>query len=389
MGRRVNSPPSFVCFSIFDWWYHGRGHSDFQLMTKLAEGHRVLFVNSIGMRMPVPGRTGRALFRIARKARSISKFLCSPLPDLPMFYVLSPLILPWYGNITLRAWHARIVAVQVRFAMRRAGIVRPIYVVTVPTAWEVLQHLEPGFVVYNRSDKHSAFSEGERAFIEGLEHELLRSAGLVVYASPVLLGEERAMVGERGYFLDHGVDWERFYPRCAEPRAVAGIARPRVGFLGDLRNRVIDFDLLEHLARELPAVQLLLVGAASDDVRSLTRLPNVHWLGFWDYERIPALMQALDVGLLPYRATEWVEYINPVKLKEYLAAGLRVVSTDFPAARAAGGAVTVAVDPDSFVAEVARTLAEPSAGAPVVLDHSWSWRSRADEVLRECEARRV
>ena len=41
-----------VCFGGEDWWYHSHGHFDIQVMKQLSQRNRVLYVSSIGMRMP-------------------------------------------------------------------------------------------------------------------------------------------------------------------------------------------------------------------------------------------------------------------------------------------------------------------------------------------------
>ena len=114
--------PGWICFSAQDWWYHNRAHSDFQLMRRVAQRRPVLFVNSIGMRMPVPGRSTQFTRRILRKARSVLRFLRQPLPDTPGFHVLTPVILPFYGSSTLRAVNAWLVREQVRLVAKRLGI---------------------------------------------------------------------------------------------------------------------------------------------------------------------------------------------------------------------------------------------------------------------------
>ncbi|MGH2824975.1 MAG: hypothetical protein ACRDLY_18540, partial [Thermoleophilaceae bacterium] len=43
-----------ICFGGVDWWYHNRGHYDLQMMRELSADRPVLYVNSIGMRMPAP-----------------------------------------------------------------------------------------------------------------------------------------------------------------------------------------------------------------------------------------------------------------------------------------------------------------------------------------------
>ena len=54
-------------------------------MRRVARTRPVLFVNSIGLRMPLPGRTSQPLQRILRKARNTLRFLSRPIPDLPDF----------------------------------------------------------------------------------------------------------------------------------------------------------------------------------------------------------------------------------------------------------------------------------------------------------------
>ena len=98
----VPAADGVICFSALDWWYHNHAHADFQLMRRVAQSRRVLFVNSIGMRMPLPGRSTQPLRRIVRKVRSISRSLQAPLPDLPEFHVLSPAVLPFYGTPAIR-----------------------------------------------------------------------------------------------------------------------------------------------------------------------------------------------------------------------------------------------------------------------------------------------
>ena len=81
-GSNGAAQPGYVCFSAQDWWYHNRAHSDFQLM-RGSRAPPVLVVNSIGMRMPLPGRSSQPLRRILRKLRSIAKLVRRPLPELP------------------------------------------------------------------------------------------------------------------------------------------------------------------------------------------------------------------------------------------------------------------------------------------------------------------
>ncbi len=182
-------------------------------------------------------------------------------------------------------------------------------------------------MIFNRSDRHSAFPESDQQVIAGMEQQLLRGADHVLYVSRALMGEERPMAGERAYFLDHGVDLEHFRSasEITPPDQLADLSGPVIGFFGALDDFVVDFDLLERLAVEIPEATLVLVGDSAHSMERLTRYPNVRWLGFQPYAQIPALGSRFDVALMPWLDSSWIQLLEPDQ-----AQGV-------PGARAAGG----------------------------------------------------
>jgi glycosyltransferase involved in cell wall biosynthesis len=376
------APDGIVCFAGQDWWYHSRAHSEVQLMLRLARDRPVLLVNSIGMRMPMPGRSTQPARRIARKLHSFTRGLQAPVPDLPNFHVLSPVTVP-LGDARVRALNTSSIRAQVRRAMRRIGIARPVMFVTVPTAWEVVESMPRTTLVYNRADRHSAFDEADSELIGGLERELLRRADHVLYVSHALMDEERAETGDRAAFLDHGVDLELFRPdpSAPEPPELAVIPHPRIGYFGGLEPLTVDFTLLEGLARDLPDAQLVLVGNATVPLDSLLARPNVHFLGMQPYEAVPSYGRGFDVGIMPWLQNDWIEACNPIKLKEYLALGLPIVSIDFPELERYHPLVTAVDDPGEFTAAVAEVLASGGPSSAAARRESVepdSWDSKAE-----------
>ncbi len=59
--------------------------------------------------------------------------------------------------------------------------------------------------------------------------------------------------------------------------------------------------------------------------------PNIHLLGTRPYAQLPAVLRAADAGLIPYARNALTESVFPMKVYEYLAAGLPVVATPLPA----------------------------------------------------------
>ena len=103
-------------------------------------------------------------------------------------------------------------------------------------------------------------------------------------------------------------------------------------------------------------------------------LGQVADVGRKPYSELPGYCKAFDVALLPFVKNELTENANPLKLREYLAAGLPVVSTDIPEAVAvAERGVYLADGADAFVTRVGEALVG-GAGPD---------RARSDAMARE------
>jgi glycosyltransferase involved in cell wall biosynthesis len=109
----------------------------------------------------------------------------------------------------------------------------------------------------------------------------------------------------------------------------------------------------------------------------------VHWLGVRPYEEVPRYGAGFDVALMPWLRNPWIEASNPIKLKEYLALGLPVVSTDFPELARYRAVLTAVEDPDAFVDAVRAVLASGGPSTPegrrAAVAHD-SWDTRAEEL---------
>ena len=386
----VDRPLGYVCFSIHDWWYHNRAHSDLQLMRYVSADRTVLLVNSIGMRIPTRGSTTTPWRRIRRKLASMARLIRRPLRDRPRFWVVTPISIPLFGYPTLRRWNAAFVRLQIRLLAAAVGIRDRVYVVTVPTAWDVVAELPRASLVYNRSDRHSSFPEGDTQVLSELEGRLLDEADHVLYVSRALMAEESARTGDRAVFIDHGVDTDLFRPDAQRAADIPPLDGPVMGFFGGLNDYVVDFELLDRLARDIPEATLLLIGSAGVDMTSLTSHPNVIWLGYRPYEAIATYGVAFDVALMPWLQNEWIAASNPIKMKEYLALGLPVVSMPFPEADHYHPWIEQADGHDAFVSAVRRVLSEPidDAAQRVEAVQPHTWRRRAKELLSIVEGGR-
>lgn len=366
-----------VCFAAVDWWYHNRGHSECQIMRRLARRVPVLWINSIGMRAPTPDKSDLVIRRYARKLRSTIKGLRRTEDGM---WVYSPVFVPCYSRraVTL---NGGLLNLQLKWLLKRLSIRNPAAWVTVPTAADAISRRQWTHVVFNRSDDFSAFPEVDRALIRGLEEELLARADDVVYVNKKLHEREQHLV-RRARYLAHGVDHDHFASArplagpAKAPDCLGNLPRPIIGFYGALDNYTVDLELLLKVARSFPNATLLLIGPKQMDIARLEAQPNVVYAGSVPYADLPRYAACFDVALMPWLQNEWIAACNPIKLKEYLALGFPVVTTRFRELHAYEALVYAADGHDEFLAQIRRAIREDDAEMVnrrrrAVVDDSW------------------
>jgi glycosyltransferase involved in cell wall biosynthesis len=313
-----------VCFSN-DW--KGDPLSKMHLMRALSKENSILWVNSLGNRAPRPTR--HDALRIAAKLQGALGGLQEVEPDI---HVLSPLALPIFGSGAARQINRAALRLQIARAMRRLGFARPVVWTFLPSAEWVARSLDPALLIYHCVDEFSAFSDAPSRAISEAEARLVAVSDLVITSAERLFQAKRAM-NPRTVLVRHGVDHAHFAralePELRVPPEIARLPRPIFGFFGLVADWV-DLELFEAVAEAFPAGNVVVVGRARTDVRSMGRWPNVHLLGPRPYAELPAIAKGFDVALLPFRINELTLNANPLKVREYLAAGLPVVSTAVP-----------------------------------------------------------
>jgi hypothetical protein len=264
--------------------------------------------------------------------------------------------------------------------MASLGMRRPISWSFLPSAEPVAGSLGETLVIYHVVDEFSAFSDASPA-VADLERRLLARADLVVASSQRLL-EAKRRENPRTVLVRHGVDWAHFARACEPgpiPPDLAALPRPVVGFFGLVADW-IDLDLVRRVADAYPRASVVLLGKVATSTAPLDGARNVHLLGRKAYGDLPAYCRGFDVAITPFKRNELALASNPLKAREYIAAGLPNVCTDLPELRAIPGC-TVAGDDDAFVAEVGRAL---RAGGPdrarSALVRGERWEAKVEEL---------
>ncbi len=350
-----------------DWGAHPS--STQHLIRRLARDYRILWVNSIGLRRP--RLCLRDLRRVAEKLRNMRQpVTAQALPASPAgLQIVQPRVLSWPGNPLARQLNRLLLGRQLRQAMAAMGMQRPLLWSSLPSAVEVLDLLDPAAVIYYCGDDFAALAGVDHAAVQYQEQQLVARADLVLAASSTL---QARFPAAKTRLLAHGVDARPFasdYPRPADLPS----GKPIMGFYGSLSSW-LDIDLLLAVARALPHWNLVLIGPLQCNLDALLQLPNVHWLGPRSHSQLPAYVQHWQVSLLPFLDNAQIRACNPLKLREYLASGKPLVSTDFPALAGYRQHVRVAQGAPDFIRAIAQAGLDAPAQAPQWLEqlHSWS-----------------
>lgn len=364
-----------------DW--HEDPTSNHHVLRELARSRRVLWLNSLATRTPSLS-SGRDLGKIRRK---LAEFARGPVNVENDLWVSTPLVLPLPSSATARAINRQILRATIRALRLRLGIKQFELWTFLPNTADYIGTLGEQLAVYYCVDEWSMFSYLDRAETVAAERRVLERVD-AVFAINHALAEAKRTVNRSTFVSPHGVDHAMFAraldPALAVPADLAALPQPRIGFYGTLRDWV-DFPLLAHIARARPSWQIALIGQKLTDVSPIAGLANVHLLGQKPHHELPAYCKGFDVGIIPYRIDERMEFVNPLKLREYLSAGLPVVSTPVPEVVRHAEQCRVAATPEAFVAAIDAALAEATPAARRARSEAMTqetWSARVANVTR-------
>jgi glycosyltransferase involved in cell wall biosynthesis len=162
---------------------------------------------------------------------------------------------------------------------------------------------------------------------------------------------------------------------------------PRAVQIGAVDAYKVDVDLAAALADARPDWQLVMVGPIGlgqpTMSRRLPQRPNLHWMGPVDKSRVPAILAGADAGLLLHRQNTYTAFSEPIKLREYQAAGIPTVTTLPQWRREPGVLVGSDVDELAFALDQVRewTVADRRTLACYGAQFSWTRRMADVEEL--------
>ncbi|QMU61454.1 MAG: glycosyltransferase [Gammaproteobacteria bacterium] len=313
---------NIVCFAK-DW--HEDPTSNNHVMRNISKRNNVLWLNSIATRAP-SFSSGRDWGKIFNK---LSKLFSNSEQVEDRLWTYTPLVLPF----PFSSWAHLINALLLKYQLKR--ITRKLKFddfqlwTFLPTAQPYFNKLNYTVGVYYCIDEWSEFSELNTEKTVAMENALCKKVD-VVFATAYSLLESRKKYTQSCYLARHGVDYEHFsntkHAENNPPKELLHINGPIIGFMG-LVHDWVDQDLIVYLAKQRPQWSIVILGNATVNIEKLENVSNIILCGRIPYEKLPEYIQNFSVGIIPFKINELTRHINPIKLREYLSAGLPVVST--------------------------------------------------------------
>lgn len=250
-------------------------------------------------------------------------------------------------------------------------------------AWRVVYEVRDEMEEFNRV----GYSKWYRA---ALEARVATRADVVVAVSPRLAGKMNVIAHREDSVVvpngasDELVDATKSMRDATNMNSRVGTEGSTVGYIGHLTPSWFDWDALTKAARELGNVQFEIIGHGAPSGLSVP--DNVKLLGPKTHAECREFASFWTVGLIPFKPSPLTTAVDPNKLYEYLAFGLRVVSA--PMGSVDGAPITwVYQQGDQLAPSIREALAYRVSDEDVrhvneYLDRS-RWGARAAE-MRSC-----
>lgn len=365
------------------------------LATGLSNEFDVTYIESMGLRRPELSlvdikRSAKRLAYLRKPAEeTVGRGRCSQctgesgLGEVEAVRVVSPLVIPLHGQSFVRAINRLLVRRQLLpKLMQGQGSVLWTFS---PMTYGLEQYHDR--TVYHSVDLLHELPGVPKNALLSAERQLIRQADRVLASSEGVADHLRSIGSSDVEVWENVADVDRFTPPSNAEHGKAAI------FAGNLTPTKVDFSLLNAVADS--GITLYLAGPinvdgvdANQQVDALSARGNVHYLGNLTLDELSHFFSKCRVGLIPYVDNGYTSGVFPLKVYEYLAAGLSVVSTDIKSvvlARPEGVQVSPPMEyPQTVLQEIESfDFDAASKRAEIAKSHGWPERiERASNLIR-------
>ncbi|HEX9745627.1 MAG TPA: glycosyltransferase [bacterium] len=272
-----------------------------------------------------------------------------PLTNLPF------LNKPFLNSIWVLDNTLNMTSPSVKNVLEKTGFAAPdLLWITDTSMHSITGMVNPGKLAVRIADDNTRFREMPGS-LRYAEKKLCEKADTIFVTSSPLYESHHETYGGKVHLLRNGVQYEHFQGEYERPEEFRGIENPIAIYVGAIEEW-FNVRWIEKLASERKNISIILIGLVDRDLHNLKKFDNVHILGPRPYRSIPAYLNHADCGIIPFHRTELVESVSPIKLFEFFASGLPVVTTSWNELESLGSPATLCNSIDEFVANVSKAI---------------------------------
>ena len=246
---------------------------------------------------------------------------------------------------------------------------------------------QPKTVAVRIADDNTKFRDMPPS-LEWAETRLCRKADILFVTSSPLLETRRKKYPNKIHLLRNGVEHSHFRGDFPRPQEYAKIDGPIAIYIGAIEDW-FDVGWVEALAKWRKDIFIVLIGRVGKDLSRIRRFRNVKILGPKPYGSIPSYLAHADCGIIPFQRIPLVESVSPIKMMEFFASGLPVVSASWKELENLRSPAFLAHSKDEFVSLIETAIDKNDKGSNRAVYKSYaernSWKARYVDVMKVLE----
>jgi len=310
--------------------------STMHIADQIAKTNRVFWVNTY-TRLPRFSELTKAFYILARRGArpAVNQQRDHKVDGGSTILSSTPIQFPWFVQ-PARKFNGYCAGRFFQQFVKQHSIQNPVLVTNFPCAvdaFQAIRKLAPQVPqIYYCVDDYTEYPGLNPKHWTEMENELYAAVDGAAFTSRDLQQSKKRPKTLPDLYLPHGVDYEHFASKKTEIKpleTLEKITKPIIGFFGSI-DTWVDMSTVAYLAKRFPQCSFVVIGRSVVPLTVLNGLENVYCLGQISYSELPQYARYFEVGLIPFVMNDLTKAVNPLKLMEYFAIGIPVISTRLP-----------------------------------------------------------
>ena len=261
-----------------------------------------------------------------------------------------------------------------------------------PLVTEHFEHIEHDISVFDTVDnwcKHASYKKFWNKLKDN--YKIIRNKADIIF---ILSKESEKIFYPRKkniFQITQGIDLAHYQNKNKIiNNDIAKIPHPIIGYVGIIQEDRVNLDLIEYIANKNLDKSIVLIGPIwkKQDEEKLKKFANIYLLGPKSYKEIPDYFNQFDTGIIPHYTNEFIKYTCSMKIYEFMACGLPIITTNTPGTEQFKDYIKITNDFDEFNTFINQELESDSkekinARLKIIKEHTWA--KKIDQMLNYIE----